>query len=205
MPRKYPRTFHLPWTNTTTSDDKILKSVKHFEGKRVIVTVKMDGENSSLYRDYFHARSLDSNNHPSRNWLKKFHSEFAFEIPEGWRICGENLYAKHSISYSDLCSYFYGFSIWNEKNECLNWEETLEWFDLFKIVPVEVLYDGIWNEELIRNIDYGNQEGYVVRTFDSFHYDDFKKNVAKCVRANHVQTDNHWAHGEIIPNKLKGE
>lgn len=205
MPKKYPRTFHLPWTNTTTIDDKILKSVNHFEGKRVVVTVKMDGENSSLYRDYFHARSLDSNNHPSRNWLKKFHSEFAFEIPEGWRICGENCYAKHSIFYDNLCSYFYGFSIWNEKNECLNWEETLEWFDLFKIVPVEVLYDGIWNEELIRNIDYGNQEGYVVRTFDSFHYDEFKTNVAKCVRANHVQTDKHWSHKEIVRNKLKGE
>jgi hypothetical protein len=205
MRYKYNRTYHLPWTQAFTSDDKILKSVKHFEGKRVIVTVKMDGENSSLYRDYFHARSLDSNNHPSRNWLKKFHSEFAFEIPEGWRICGENIYAKHSIAYDNLCSYFYGFSIWNEKNECLNWEETLEWFDLFKIIPVEVLYDGIWNEELIRNIDYGNQEGYVVRSFDSFHYDDFKKNVAKCVRANHVQTDNHWIHSEIVPNKLKGE
>jgi len=205
MPTKYPKTFHLPWTKTVTKDDKILKSVKHFEGKRVVVTIKMDGENNTLYRDYFHARSLDSNNHPSRNWVKRFHSEFSFEIPEGWRICGEDLFATHSISYDNLCSYFYGFSIWNEKNFCLSWEETLEWFDLFKIIPVEVLYDGIWNEELIRNIDYGNQEGYVVRTFDSFHYDDFKMNVAKCVRANHVQTDNHWMSAEIVPNKLKGE
>jgi len=35
---KYPRTFHLPWSEGATSDDKTLDNVDHFEGKRVIIT-----------------------------------------------------------------------------------------------------------------------------------------------------------------------
>jgi hypothetical protein len=159
----------------------------------------MDGENSSLYKNYSHARSLDSNNHPSRNFLKAFHATFKEEIPEYWRICGENLYATHSIHYEELKSYFYGFSIWDRENYCLSWEETLEWFSLLGITPVTVIYSGIWNEELIKNLNYGNHEGCVVRNSDSFHYLDFSKNV----RTKHVQTDKHWMSQEIVPNKLK--
>lgn len=43
---KYPRTFHLPWSLGATSDDKVLKNVDHFEGTCVVITEKMDGENS---------------------------------------------------------------------------------------------------------------------------------------------------------------
>ena len=41
---KYPRSMHLPWSQSLNKDDRVLSNVKHFEGKRVIVTVKMDGE-----------------------------------------------------------------------------------------------------------------------------------------------------------------
>lgn len=67
---KYPRTFHLPWSRSYTHDDKVLKHVQHFEGKEVVVTEKMDGENTTMYRDYLHARSIDSKDHPSRHWIK---------------------------------------------------------------------------------------------------------------------------------------
>jgi hypothetical protein len=42
---KYPRTLHLPWSPGLTNDDRQLKSTEHFEGREVVVTVKMDGEN----------------------------------------------------------------------------------------------------------------------------------------------------------------
>ena len=63
---KYPRTFHIPGSPGATSDDKILKSLDHFKGKRVIITEKMDGENTSLYRDYFFMLGLlmDTRIHP---------------------------------------------------------------------------------------------------------------------------------------------
>ena len=40
MYQKYPRTLHLPWSEGATNDDKILKSVEHFEGKQVVITEK---------------------------------------------------------------------------------------------------------------------------------------------------------------------
>ena len=45
---KYPRTYHVPWSPGTTSDDRLLKSVDQFVGKRVVVTEKMDGENTTM-------------------------------------------------------------------------------------------------------------------------------------------------------------
>src|SRR5579863_5868310 len=111
---KYPRTPHLPWSPGATDDDKMLGSIEHFVGKQIVVTEKMDGENTSLYRDHSHARSLDSQMHPSRTMLRQMHATIKHEIPEGWRICGENLFAKHSIHYSNLPSYFLVFGIYNE-------------------------------------------------------------------------------------------
>ncbi len=203
--KKYPRTFHLPWSEGATNDDKILKNAAHFEQKRIIVSVKYDGENFSGYYDYMHARSIDSKHHPSRDWIKKFWSERQKDLPIGFRLCGENLFAKHSIEYNDLESYFYGFSMWDENNICLSWDETIEWFQLLGVLPVKVLYDGIYDEKLIKQlfVNDGTMEGYVVRLAEAFHYEDFARSVAKFVRKNHVTTDSHWMHQEMVANKLK--
>jgi hypothetical protein len=53
------------------------------------------------------------------------------------------------------------------------------------------------------NRDGKEHEGYVVRNADGFDYKDFSTNVAKYVRKNHVQTDTHWMHSQVVPNKLK--
>lgn len=205
---KYQRTYHTPWSDGFHGDDRRHKNMNFFHGKRVIVTRKMDGENSSLYCDYFHARSVDSPHHPSRDWVKNFWSKIKTDIPEGWRVCGENMYAKHSIQYDDLDSYFLGFSIFDEKNIALSWDETLEWFELLGITPVEVLYDGIYDEAAIRSKfvearDWDTMEGYVIRVADRFSYAEFRKAVAKFVRKNHVTTQKHWKWGSRInPNGI---
>ena len=205
---KYPRTYHLPWSLGMHNDDRMHNSTEQWKDKRVIITIKIDGENTTLYNDHIHARSLDSRNHPSRNWVKNFWSSFAHEIPEGWRICGENLYAKHSIGYDNLKSYFMGFSIWNDKNICLDWNETLDWFSLLGIIPVEVIYEGEYNEEKIKyihkNMNFDIYEGYVLRVQDRFSYGDFNKYVGKFVRPEHIKTTKHWMNGqELIKNTLK--
>lgn len=202
---KYPRTPHLPWSPGVTDDDVRIVDTSDFQGKEVIVTEKMDGENTSLYRDHIHARSLDSRYHPSRDWVKQWHSRIAYTIPQDWRVCGENLYARHSVEYQHLTSYFYGFSIWNADNLCLSWTDTEEWFDLLEVHPVPVLFKGIWDEEAIRalSIETHAMEGYVVRLAEAFTYHTFKQSVAKWVRPNHVQTDQHWMFAELIPNGLQ--
>lgn len=203
---KYPRTFHLPWSEAITSDDKVAHSVEHFVGRQVVVTEKMDGENTTLYRDHMHARSLDSKGGEDRAWVKQLWAQVRNDIPQGWRICGENLWACHSVHYTELKSFFYGFSIWDGCNNALSWDDTTEYFGMLGIAPVPVLYSGEWDEKAIRNLSKGmnleQTEGYVVRLADSFHYDDFSTSVAKFVRKGHVQTDKHWRHQAIRPNSL---
>jgi hypothetical protein len=206
---KYPRTYHLPWSPSVTKDDRVLEDVRCFDKQRVVVTIKMDGENTTIYDDYTHARSLDSDNHMSRDWVKNLQGRIGYNIPDGWRVCGENLYAKHAIHYQNLEDYFLVFSIWNERNECLSWDETKVYAELLGLKTVPVLYDGIWDintindlydEYKINNTD--EVEGYVVRVADSFSYGLFRWSVAKFVRENHIQdTVHNWKHQPIIQNK----
>jgi len=202
---KYPKTYHLPWSESKTDDDRTLNNTDQFKGYEVVVTEKMDGENSTLYEDYFHARSLDGRAHWTQDWLKNFHSCFKSDIPHGWRVCGENLFAKHSIKYIDLASYFFCFSVWTDINVCMSWDDTLEWCKLLGIEHVPVLYEGIFDEEIIRNIslDTDKQEGYVVRKRNSFSFQEFSKSIAKYVRKNHVHTPDHWKFGKIELNELR--
>lgn len=204
---KYPRTPLLPWSPHKDDDDIRIVDCSAFAGEEVVITEKMDGENTTMYRDRCHARSIDSGHHPSRSWVKGLHSQIAYLIPEGWRLCGENLYARHSIAYDNLPSYFLLFNIWDDQNVCLSWDETEEWAKLLGLHTVPVLYRGPWNESLVRDLfdPYVKQdrtEGIVVRVARSFTFEEFGRVVAKVVREGHVQTDEHWMHKEVVPNKL---
>ena len=201
---KYPRTSHLPWSLAVQSDDVKLADATQFEGHEVVITEKLDGENTTMYNDGIHARSIDGRHHPSQDWVKSIHAHIAPLIPDGWRVCGENVFAQHSVAYDNLSTYFYVFSIWDH-DTALSWDDTVEWSELFGLETVPVLYRGPWNEKLVRDIavDTDKQEGYVVRLADSFTRQDFTKSLAKWVRKGHVQTNNHWMHQQIVPNKLK--
>lgn len=199
---KYPRTFHLPWSPGATSDDKMMASTKSFEGRRVVVTVKMDGECTSLYRESIHARALSYTPHESRGRMKALWQQISHEIPDRWRICGENLSAVHSIRYEKLSHFFQVFSIWNEWNVCLSWEDTTAYCDMLGLSTVPILYEGAWDESKIRSLYQeefaGNKcEGYVVRPADSFRFSEFRQVVGKYVRPNHVTTSKHWMQQEV--------
>jgi len=201
---KYPRTLHFPWSPGATDDDRIHHDLSAFEGQEVVMTEKMDGENTSLYSDYYHARSLDSNSHPTQSWARAFHARMAYKIPAGWRVCAENLYAKHSIGYDNLDSFLLVFSIWNEQNRCISWDDTVEYCNLLDLKHVPVIYRGTWDEKWIRSYPLRDgMEGYVIRLARSFDFAEFRKVVGKYVRANHVQTTHHWKSQMVQPNRLK--
>lgn len=197
----------MPFSLGRSNDDKVLSNLDHFIGREVVITEKMDGENTTLYPDYIHARSIDSKNHPSRDWIKGMHSEISYKIPLGWRICGENLYAKHSIEYNELESYFYAFSVWNQENSCYNWDFTKNFCDMLGISIVPELWRGIFDEKIVKTLAAGldttKSEGFVMRVTDYIPYNEFKHGVAKYVRVSHVQTSDHWMYQSIIPNHLK--
>ena len=182
---------------------------KPIGGKEVVVTLKMDGENTSMYTDGFHARSLDSRHHVSRNWVRAFHQAIAADIPPDIRICGENLYAKHSIHYKNLEHYFQVFNIWNENDVALSWDDTVELCLLLGLTTVPVIYRGEFDPVAIQaafdSYDDGEEdkEGYVVRLAEAIPLSEWSSKAAKWVRKGHVQTDAHWMHQAVIPNKLR--
>ncbi len=202
---KYPRTFHLDFSPGVSNDDKVIENYNSLEGKEIVVTTKLDGENTSLYSDYLHARSIDGKYHPSRDWVKAFHASIKHNIPVGDRICGENLYAKHSIYYENLESYFYGFSYWSY-DLCLDYDSTLDIFKNLNIYSPKILYRGPFDLKILKDLpnqlDPIQDEGFVVRVVDAFHLSEFQQKVAKWVRPNHVETDDHWMYQIIVPNKL---
>ena len=203
---KYPRTYHLPNSPGGIRDDRFIQDTSSFQGKRVIITEKRDGENTTIYYDHVHARSVDSRSHMTRHWIQNYQAQIGWGIPDRWRVCGENLWAKHSIPYDRLESFFEAFSIWNDANICLDWDSSLEWFELLGVRHVPVLYDGVWDDELIERFapsDTSTQEGFVVRLAEGFHYSRFRFSVAKWVRENHVQTTHNWRHQKIVRNKLR--
>jgi hypothetical protein len=48
---KYPRTYHLPFSEALQSDDKLIDSLDEIGGREVVALLKMDGENTTLYND----------------------------------------------------------------------------------------------------------------------------------------------------------
>lgn len=212
---KYPKTYHLPFSLGLQNDDRRLEDEHCFDGKTVAITVKMDGENTTMYRDTIHARSLYQMSHLSQHWVKAYHGRIKHLIPKGWRVCGENLFARHSIAYDNLEHFFQVFSIWDENNNCLSYKDTMEFCKNNGLVQVPyvflVAFD-LWDsfdaamkfiEKQYLEVVAKGDEGIVIRNIESYPFSDFQTNVAKAVRKGHVQTDEHWTK-TWIPNKLKG-
>jgi hypothetical protein len=204
---KYPRTYHLPWSNPS-KDDRTLKTLSSFYNKRVVVTEKLDGENTTMYNDFMHARSLERASGEDRAEIMKDWTRIAWEIPPNWRLCGENVQRVHSITYNNLESYFYLFSIWNDKNYCLSWDDTVAYAQMLDLKTVPVLYDGIFDPQIIQKLYTVDRkpdlmEGYVLRLADEFSYSMFRQSVAKFVRPNHVTSQTHWRHSRKSNNKLR--
>ncbi|MEO6302348.1 MAG: RNA ligase family protein, partial [Bacteroidia bacterium] len=204
---KYPRTYHMP-NSTGTKDDKTLENDSQFHNEEVVVTLKMDGENTSGYYDHIHARSIDSGSHESRDWVKGLWAQKGWQLSPGMRVCGENLYARHSVHYENLSTYFMVFSIW-DKLKCLSWDETLEYCQLLDLETVPVIYRGVYDLKKIEKAfdPYKKEnEGYVIRLAGEFSYGNFRKSVAKNVLPEFRQLINnshgHWISKKIIPNKL---
>lgn len=205
--KKYGRTFHLPFSPGAASDDKVMSSLDGLMVEDLVVTEKMDGENTTIHAGGSHARSPDSRYHPSRDWLKAFAAAISPHLAEGERIVGENLYARHSVAYDALPSYFLGFA-WIVGDEVQSWDLTQARFEELGIQPVPTLYRGPYRtgllEDLARTLDLSKQEGFVARTAESFAESDMPQRVGKYVRKGHIQSEVHWMKAELIPNKLAG-
>lgn len=198
---KYPRTPHLPASPGATSDDKWAskETLAHLaSGIELVVTEKMDGGNLTWSRDHFHGRSIDSGTHPWDTQARVLWAQKRYDIPEGWRVSGESMYARRSVAYENLPGVYIVFGVWDESNTLLDWDSTVEWAHLLDLPVVPVLYRGNDFEEATsiwgRTHDTETSEGFVVRDAGRIAYEDFGHKIAKWVRADHVRTAANWRH-----------
>lgn len=199
--RKYGRTYHFPFSPGTTSDDKIQHDWLSILQHELVITEKLDGENTCLKTDGVYARSHVE---PTRNpwaanmrtiWEQVRHDLGSLEV------FGENLYGLHSIEYQRLRYYFYVFAI-RDGDTWLSWEEVNFYANVLDLPVVPVYAQGFFTENsLIQSILTGMNsgsafgetiEGFVCRNVKAFDTTQFSQNVLKYVRKNHVQTDEHW-------------
>lgn len=212
--KKYNRTLHLPWSKGRGDDDKVAKDVSSLLGKHIIITEKMDGSNASLESDGCFARTHSGPpTHTSFDGLKALHASIKYNLSEGFQFFGEWLYALHSIAYEELPGYFLLFAVRHE-DIWKSWDYVIQCSLNLKIPTVPVVWSGrvetakeleALTSELAgqKSICGGEREGLVVRLHEEFEDKNFSKCVMKYVRANHVQTTEHWKDQEIVKNGLK--
>jgi len=210
MSDKFPRILHFPWSPGAKNDDRIAGPdwYDFLKDKKIIITEKIDGENTCFKKDGVFARTHSvTNRNEWASYLWPVYDTIVSELGD-FEIFGENMYAVHSIEYEKLYSYFYVFAI-RDKGVWLSWEDTkyfAEYFN-FQYVPEinyftigEVMEDEKHFELCIKQCAktsrLGNTcEGVVVRVTDSFPDpgdSTMGYNVLKYVRKGHVQTDEHW-------------
>lgn len=215
---KYNRTFHFPWSPGATNDDKIATSIVSLIGVPIVITEKMDGSNASLEKDGCFARTHSGPpTHASFDQLKALHAATKYLIPDTIQLFGEWCYALHSIAYTELPGYFLLFNVRDlslSSPYWFSWKDVEISAEQIGVSTVPVLFKGTVSsekelQELVESLMIqpsvcgGIREGVVVRVAKEFIDDDFSSCVMKCVRANHVQTSEHWKDQDIIKNKLK--
>jgi hypothetical protein len=231
---KYPHTPYLPFS--PNSDEKDVEesgymSIGNLLNKPLYFSVKMDGSNVVLTRDYVAARNGHDAIHKSYDMLKSIHAQIKHDVPEDLMIFGEWLYAKHSIHYTDklrLHNPLQIFGMYNKKTHM--WlsipdmnsicAQFIKKYNVFyaPYTPNEYSYistlantkvyttEKELKSEIIRmgnRVIKEGHEGIVVRNLYAFHHAKWGENIAKYVRANHVQTDEHWSLQPIVRNEYE--
>lgn len=215
-PPKFPSIKHWPWSQTIHRDDSVLTNPEAFLNKEIVILEKLDGGNTCLYQGGVFARSTSQE--ATQGWfamVKKHHAYKSLQRPE-LAIYGEDLFGIHSIEYDPLFEdeTYRPFAMLNSDGIFLDWDNVVGVASDLGLKPVPVRARGIFKtiEEITTWFDTniklpsilgGPCEGFVMRDVRPFSYDVFERNVTKYVRANHVQTDEHWTKN-WKPCSLKG-
>ena len=211
-PPKYPSTPHWPWSQTVHKDDRYHQDPEVFLRHEVVITEKLDGGNTCLYGGDVYARSTGAPSHAS--WMamvRKHHAWKTVDSRPDVVLYGEDLFGIHSIEYDampeDQTFRLFAARYINPKHMSGGWfadQDLLVGIAAEMELPtVPVLFRGTfdsldqitqWFEEEIKkpSVLGGEREGFVLKRDESFVAEQFQTYVCKYVRANHVQTDEHW-------------
>lgn len=201
MPGGYPRTFHLPDSPGAGAGTGVQHDLSWLDGE-LVVTEKLDGGNLTFTRDTMYARSVDSSTHSWDRPAKALWAMTAHRIPDHWRVCGESMWARRSIAYSDLPGVFIVFGIWDETDTLLGWDDTVDWARRLELPVVPVLYRGGSLSEAraawAAQRDPGSSEGFVVRSAGRIPAAEFTLKLLTWVRPGHVRTEPAWRHRDAF-------
>lgn len=208
-PPKYHSTPHWPWSETVHRDDSYHQDPDFFVNKHVIITEKLDGGNTCLWNGDVYARSTSQ---PSNaGWMgmvRKHHAWKTLSLSRDLVFYGEDLFGIHSIEYDAIPEdqtyrLFAVRLINNMSDQYLSWIDVEQYSKALGIPTVPVLFNGYfdtidditkWFRTNLKEPSSigGDREGFVMRTFNGFDSSAFNTHIAKYVRPNHVQTDQHW-------------
>jgi len=182
---KYPRTRHLP-DSPGAGGDRVQPDLSWLDGE-LVVTEKLDGGNLTFTRDAIYGPAPGDDAQPWDRPAKALWAMTAHRIPDDWRVCGESMWARRGIAYSDLPGVFIVFGIWDETNTLLGWDDTVDWARRLELPVVPVLYRGgslsearaAWATRCSRS----SSEGYVVRAAGRIPADEFEVKVLAWVHA----------------------
>lgn len=207
-PPKYPSTPHWPQSEKLHRDDTYIDTPSAFVGVPVVVTEKIDGGNTCLFNGEVYARSVAS---PAQDkWFAMVKKHHAWKVTQEWfhkdvAFYGEDIYGVHSIEYDAIPEdeTFMLFAVRDSMDWWYSWQHVMDFADELGIrtVPViercvfktEAAITEFFREEISKPSALGGpREGFVMRYEALFDTRQFRERVCKYVRANHVQTDEHW-------------
>ncbi len=212
---KYPSTPYWPFSPSVGRGDTLHPDPRRFVGKRVVVTEKLDGGNTLLHQGEVYARSTSA---PCKaKWMAMVKKHHAWKVRErDIYLYGEDIYGVHSITYGPIPEHetFHAFALRYGDVGFASFEEIESYARHAEIPVVPVLFEGCFaslsdlrgfveRAHAESSVLGGAREGIVLRLAEGFPVSEFKKNVCKSVRVDHVQTDEHWTRNwkpcEILP------
>jgi len=228
---KFPRTKHLPHKPNATSSDKIATEEECaciFSSTNVEFTEKIDGSNTAIIWKNSNLIISNRNNILNKGYNREDTSakaqyrpiwNWAYEHIENFEklenllgfcpvIYGEWLYARHTIKYDQLPSFFIFFDIYNGKDFIHSGiaRDSLakSGFDIVpliktgKISSYGELDNWIRQKSIFSSTDM--MEGIYIKIFDSEKI----TNRFKIVRKDFIQGE-HWTKSALIKNQLKNQ
>ena len=201
---KYPKTPYWPYSPGAPRDGELADPTR-FVGRPVVVTEKLDGGNTLLYRGRVYARSVSA---PSTGkWMAMVKKHHAWKVMEpDVLLYGEDVYGVHSIEYDPVPENetFYAFALRMGDGRFTSFRAMVSYARDRAIPVVPILFEGTF--ETVADLrDFvsrahrepaalgGAREGVVIRAAHRFPADEFRSNVCKSVRAGHVQSEEHWS------------
>lgn len=199
----YPSTPHLPFSPGVNPDDTHMADCTALLQGEVVVTEKLDGGNCCVKGGQVYARThAQPATHESFSAVKDMVVSFLHELDD-IELFGENMFGVHSIEYDRLGSYFYIFGA-RRAGHWFSWDEVVSLAERLELPTAPLLFRGRFDspQQLLQHlVQWSNEpsavgsvlpEGFVVRRTHAIPGDAFADNIAKYVRANHLQTGESW-------------